>query len=67
MIGLQTVLYQSNEKFPGIKNSRQAVSCTFQGPAGTFIYRGFGVDGFFLVDLKTKQVQRCNYRQYKQS
>ncbi len=46
------------EKFHGIKNSRQAVSCTFQGPAGTFIYRGFGVDGFFLVDLKTKQAQR---------
>ena len=46
------------EKFPGIKNSRQAVGCTFQGPPGTFIYRGVGVDGFFLVDLKTKQVQR---------
>ena len=37
------------EKFQGIKNSRQAVSCTFQGPPGTFIYRGFGVDGFFLL------------------
>ena len=47
-----------NEKFPGIKNPRRSVGCTFPGPTGKFIYRGVGVDGFFLVDLKTKQVQR---------
>ena len=45
------------KNFRGIKNFRQAVGCTFQGPTGTFIYRGVGLEGFFLLDLKTKQVQ----------
>lgn len=48
----------AGERFPRMKNATRAVTCLLAGPPGKLIILGFQNPGFFLLDLKTKQVQQ---------
>ena len=50
----------AREKFPGLKNFTRAVTCFHEGPSGKLIVLGFEAEGFFLFDIKTKQVQHIS-------
>ena len=50
----------ATERFPGMQNIPQAVTCFLEGPAGKLIFLGFQSQGFFLLDIKTKQVAQIS-------
>ena len=50
----------AREKFPGMKNAPQFVSCFLEGPTGKLIFIVFQREGFFFLDLKSMQVQHIS-------
>jgi two-component sensor histidine kinase len=50
----------AKERFPGMHNAPTAVTCLLDGPPGKLVFLAFQLEGFYIIDLKSKGFQHIS-------